>query len=417
MPKLLYLGVGGQAGAKRFIAEGLAQQGYQLVVLAERVPKWIEPVMHAGGVLDPTEPAALRRAVAIGREHGVDGVFTCDEVFVELAAGVARELGLPGLTGEAASLCRDKHAMRQRLAQAGIPSPRSIVAGSLAQARDVAEMIGYPVVLKPRNLGGSIGVVRADDAADVDRFFALACGAGLSGVDALPGVLIEEYLAGPEFSVESVSAGGVTTICGITEKVVAFPPFFEEIGHYARPPRPADPQDAQLADVTLRVHEAFGITVGITHCEILQTAKGPYIVEIAARAGGDRIPVITRLASGIDLIAAGAAAAVGHPPDLQPVRARVSGVRMVYPAGRGVVSRLDARRVPPGLLDDMGWYVTVGQSVALPPAAYLSRLAYLIATGDSRQEVAGRLDEAEAALDIEIVAGEPPTGSQHFGSR
>ena len=407
MSKLFYLGVGGAGGAKRFIAEALVDLGYQLVVLAEQVPAWMDPFMVDYLAADPTDPTALERAVAIGRAHGVDGVFTCDELYVELAAEVARGLGLPGLTSQAALLCRDKHAMRQRLERAGIPSPRSIMVDSRSQALDVAERIGYPVVLKPRNLGGSMGVVRADRAADVERFFAVAHAANLSGVTAMSGVLVEDYLEGPEFSVESVSAGGVTTICGITEKVVGFPPYFEEIGHYARPVDPDDPLDARLAEVTLRVHQAFGVAVGITHCELINTAKGPYVVEIAARAGGDRIPVITKLASGIDLIAAGASAATGAVPDLRPTEARVAGVRMVYPPHRGVISRLDARHVPPGLLAEMGWYAKVGQFVALPPEAHLARLAYLIATGTTKADVARRLDEAVAALDIEVSHAEP----------
>jgi biotin carboxylase len=408
MPKLLYLGLGGDGGAKRWVAEGLVDQGYRLVVLAERLPAWIKPLMHYGESVDPARPAALERAVAVGGAHGVEGVFTCDEVYVELAAEAARGLRLPGLTRQAAMLCRDKRAMRQRLEQAGIPSPRSIMVEDLTQARAAAELIGYPVVLKPRNLGGSIGVVRADRAQDVARYFAVAAAGSLPGVRPLAGLLVEEYLDGPEFSVESVTADGVTTVCGITEKVLGFAPFFEEIGHYARPVRPNDPLDAQLVEMTLRVHQAFGVTVGITHCELRITKNGPHIVEIAARAGGDRIPVITKLAAGIDLMAAGAAAATGAAPDLASTMTRVAGVRMVYPRHGGVVSRLDAERVPPGLLEDMGWYATAGQSVALPPAGYLSRLAYLIAVGATKEDVARRLDEGEAALDIEITPAEPP---------
>ncbi|HEX3961484.1 MAG TPA: ATP-grasp domain-containing protein [Trebonia sp.] len=402
MPKLLYLGLGGDNGRKRFIAEGLVQQGYQLIVLNERLPTWIEPFMYCGELADPNDPTALERTAAVGRAHHVDGVFTCDEFYVELAAGVARALRLPGLTEQTAMLCRDKHAMRQRLAEAGIPSPQSIVVSSLSKACDAAEMIGYPVVLKPRNLGGSVGVVRADGTEDVERFFPLASTAGVSGVVPLSGLLVEKYINGPEFSVESVTANGITTVCGITEKVVGFPPFFEEIGQYATPVQPDNPLHAQLIDITLRVHKAFGVTVGITHCEILMTASGPYVVEIGARAGGDRIPVITKLASGIDLIAAGAATATGAAPDLDPVMKRAAGVRMVYPHHEGVISRLDAKRLQHDLLEDMAWYAEVGQFVALPPRAFLSRLAYLVATGESKEEVARRLDDGEAALDIEI---------------
>ena len=87
MPKLLYLGLGPTSGAKRFIAEGLVQQGYQLIVLNERLPTWIGPLMHYGELVDPNDPTALERAAAVGCAHHVDGVFTCDEFYVELAAG------------------------------------------------------------------------------------------------------------------------------------------------------------------------------------------------------------------------------------------------------------------------------------------------------------------------------------------
>lgn len=403
MPRLLYLGVGGDSDSKRYIAEALSSQGYDLVVLSRCLPAWITSVMVYGESIDLACAGAAGKAVAIGREHAVDGVFTCDELYVEMAAEVARGLGLPGLTPEAAVLCRDKHAMRRGLADAGVPSPRSIMASTVGQAQQAAALIGFPVVLKPRNLGGSIGVVRADGPRDVERFFAVASGAELTGIESLSGVLVEEFLDGPEFSVESVTADGVTTVCGITEKVLGFPPFFEETGHFARPVNEADPSDARLAEVTRRVHDALGVSVGVTHCELRVTADGPYVVEIAARPGGDRIPVITRLASGIDLIAAGAAVATGAKPDLRPVTSRVAGVRMVYPRHDGVVRRLEAGRLRPGLLAEVGWYAQVGQFVALPPRGYLCRVAYLIATGQTQEEVRRRLDEGESALDIEIA--------------
>src|ERR1700690_1995118 len=137
MPRLLYLGVGG-GDSKRYIAEDLSGQGYDLVVLAEHLPAWMASCMRHGESVHLTGADAARRAVTIGREHAVDGVFTCDETCVELAAEVARALGLPGPAPEAAAACRDKHEMRRRLREAGVPSPRSIMVRSLAQAREAA---------------------------------------------------------------------------------------------------------------------------------------------------------------------------------------------------------------------------------------------------------------------------------------
>jgi hypothetical protein len=95
--------------------------------------------------------------------------------------------------------------------------------------------------------------------------------------------------------------------------------------------------------------------------------------------------------------------------------ARVAAVRMVYPPHSGLVTRLAAGDTDG--LAEMGWYAAVGQSMLLPPAGFLSRLAYLIAAGESREEVTRRLDAAEAALDIEIAPHGTVGGSAEHASR
>jgi biotin carboxylase len=415
MATLLFVGLG-LGETKRYIVEGLWRHGYDLVVLAERLPPWIQQYALHGAETDLADAStAVEVATALGRRCTVDGVFTCDEAYVEMTAAVARRLGLPGLTVDAAVLCRDKHAMRRRLAEAGIPSARSVMVGTLPAALRAAEDVGYPVVLKPRNLGGSIGVVKARDAADVTRLFDVSTGATMSRVRSLAGLLVEEYLDGPEFSVESVVADGVTSVCGITEKVLGFAPYFEEVGHFARPVDPSSALDRRLVALAADVHDAIGITTGATHCEVRLTGDGPRVVEIAGRVAGDRIPLVTKLASGIDLLAAAASVATGRPADVRPTRDRVAGIRMVYPPHDGVVERLAAKSGVEDLVEGMGWYATPGQQVALPPRGFLSRLGYLVVAAATRDEVVRRLDEAESMLEIEVAAPEPvpyaPAGS------
>lgn len=403
MPVLLLVGLG-RGETKRYMVQAFIDRGYDLVVLTGSVPGWIGPLARHAEPADMATAGAVRRGIALGLEQAVDGVITFDEAYVELTALIGEGLGMPSLSGEAARLCRDKYAMRRQFSRAGIPSAMCAIARTADEAMSAAAGIGYPVVLKPRNLGGSIGVVRADSDDEVRGFFGVAASATMPRVSQLPGVLVEEYIEGPEVSVESVAARGVVTVCGITEKQLGFAPFFEEVGHVARPVRPADPLDRQLAEMVRAVHSALGVTTGVSHCEIRLAADGLRVIEIGARLAGDHIPEITQLASGIDLVAAAAAVACGHQPDLRPATERVAGVRMVYPSRSGLVTRL-ALGCTDGLLAEMGWYAAVGQRVLLPPAWPVSRLAYLIAAGDSREEVARRLDAAQAALDIEITSG------------
>jgi len=85
----------------------------------------------------------------------------------------------------------------------------------------------------------------------------------------------------------------------------------------------------------------------------------------------------------------------------------------VYPDHDGVITRLDVKPLASGVLEEMGWYASVGQSVVLPPRGFLSRLAYLVAVGETKDEVVRRLDEGEAALAIEIAGAGDPRGSRH----
>jgi biotin carboxylase len=397
MPTLLFVGLG-SGRTKRYLVADLLAAGHDLVLAADTLPDWARPLAAHTHEVPLGADDAVEKLVALGHAHAVAGVFTCDEAHVELAAAVARRLGLPALSRASARLCRDKHAMRQRLAEVGVPGAASVLASTLPEALAAADRIGYPVVLKPRNLGGSVGVVRADDPDTVRRVFSLTSAADMARMRPLAGVLVEEYLDGPEISVESVAAGGVTTVCAVTEKELGFPPYFEETGHITRRIRP---DDRAVVEVVLAVHEALDIGWAVTHCELRLTPTGPRVVEIGARPAGDRIPQLVRLATGIDLVAAGADAALGRRVRPEPTADRVAGVRLIYTPHDGVVTRLAGDTGD--LLVDFGWLASVGQRVALPPRGFLSRLAYLVAVGDTREAVARDLTQAQALLDIAVT--------------
>jgi biotin carboxylase len=235
----------------------------------------------------------------------------------------------------------------------------------------------------------------------------------MSRVRALSGLLVEEYLDGPELSVESIVADGVTTVCAITEKALAFAPYFEEVGHVTRGVDSLEALDAQLVALAGDAHAALGVTSGATHCEVRLTSDGPRVVEVGARVGGDRIPYLTRRATGVDLIVAAAAVATGGRPDTTPTASRFAGIRMVYPDRDGVVERIGIAPSATDLLDDVGWYARAGDRVALPPRGFLARLGYLVAVADTRAEVVRRLDAAEGLVDIAI--GEPDVAAAAVG--
>jgi len=259
----------------------------------------------------------------LDRKHHFDGIFTFEEASIELAAVLARALDLPFLDEATARRCRDKHDMRTAFARSEVPSAASHVATSPAEAAGFAQAIGYPVVFKPRTLASSMGVVRVDEPGQVAAAFAVAAGAAHPRFAREANILVEEYLDGPEVSVESVVVDGHVRSVAVTHKQVGLAPYFEELGHVVSPVASGADQDA-IYDVVARAHAALGVNMGATHAELRLTPQGPRMIELGARLGGDLIPYVVHLATGVDLARAALDVAARVAPALTPSRARAA---------------------------------------------------------------------------------------------
>jgi biotin carboxylase len=287
----------------------------------------------------------------------------------------------------------------------GISPVRHAVAATPAEAEAVARTIGYPVVLKPRALGGSIGVVRVDDPGELPEAFRIVDEARTAdAVSTYRGVLIEEFLPGPEYSVDSVTLGGDTHTSVVAEKLVILPPGFEEGGHLV--PAASAPGLEEALDLVRAVHRVLGLDQLVTHTEFRLTDRGPRLIEVNARLGGDLIPYLGRLALGVDLPAAAADVALGREPRLSEDRSGHAAVVMAYPPFDLVVGdvRLRAERGVYGGLDTFEVVAAPGAELRLPPRGFLSRAAFAVVTAESRDECRARMAEIRDAI---VVAGEP----------
>jgi biotin carboxylase len=133
---------------------------------------------------------------------------TCPDEGLLLPAAIAVEaLGLPGPSAEAVAACRDKKLSRERLTAAGLPQPRHSTASSPEELAEVAADLGYPVVLKPRALGGSAGVIKVSNPDEVASAYAVATAAGYPGIEHSANVVVEQYLEGPEISIDGSMFG------------------------------------------------------------------------------------------------------------------------------------------------------------------------------------------------------------------
>ena len=416
-PLLLLIGTGKQAFREYLLASVASR--YRVHLLCGAEPGWPRGYLDGWTVLssmddtiDATQMCAAARDLA-ARER-IRGVLSWDEARILQSAKVAAELGLPGGDPDMVLRCRDKYLTRKALDAGGVPQPRSVLVADAGQASATAEAMGYPVVLKPRAMGGSLGVVRADTPAELAARFEFARDTAVPGSWRYDeGVLVEQYVPGPEISVDSAVHDGEVLPMFIARKQVGYPPYFEETGHIVDA---ADPllADAGLASVLVAAHKALGFTDGITHAEFKLTPDGPVVIEVNARLGGDLIPYLGMRASGIDPGLAAAAVACGQRPELTTDRSPVSaavpsgvaGIRFFYaPADDTAIEAI--RFDPAALPAETDLAVTLaepGDVMSPPPKGTMSgRVAFVTALASTVMACSAALDGAHAALTIQAA--------------
>ncbi|MEV6211205.1 ATP-grasp domain-containing protein [Kitasatospora sp. NPDC051914] len=398
-PHLLLVGSGGRIW-REYLLQSMSAR-YRLHLLCPAPPTWELPHLDAFTVVDTLDAEAMAD-VARGRREGFAGVVTYEETRVEAAAALATALGLRTSPPAAVHACRDKYTGREALARAGVPQAESVAVADLAEARAAAARIGYPVVVKPRALSASCGVTLVAGPEQLEEAYLEAGRIWFDGVPAFERpVLIEEFLDGPEISVESLCRDGQVTALFVARKELGYAPGFEEVGHTVR----ADDallHDEALLKVLQDAHTAVGLTDTVTHTELRLTAAGPRIVEINARIGGDRIPYLGRLATGIETGLVAADLACGAVPDTTPTRSATAAVRFLYPHHDLTVEsiEIDHGRLPSGI-HELQPLVEPGTPLRLPPVDYARcRYALVIATSDSEKACAAALEQAAAAVTV-----------------
>ncbi|MDQ1744637.1 MAG: hypothetical protein QOE23_2976 [Pseudonocardiales bacterium] len=406
-PHLLLISTGERL-FREYLLASIAER-YRVHLFLAAPAQWESAYIDAATVLADTLDAELMIGAAreLHQRDPLDGVLCWDEARIIATARIAQALGLPGGDPDVVLGCRDKHLTRQRLAAAGVSQPRSIAVDTLAQALAAAEEIGYPVVLKPRGIAASLGVVLAEDEAGLREHFAFARETMVPGALAYDelAVLVEEFADGPEISIDSaVYHGRVQPIC-LAHKQLGYPPYFEEIGHFVDGAEPML-DDPGLVGALEQAHAALGFTDGITHTEYRLTPSGPKLIEVNARLGGDLIPYLGMRATGIDPGLAAAAIACGRQPEVTADRRLFAAVRFCYTPYEMIISTIgfDAERMPAGV-DLAVVRAEPGQRQAPPPTGTVwSRIAYLTAVSESAEGCRAVIEAAEAAL---VVTGTP----------
>ncbi|MFE9680180.1 ATP-grasp domain-containing protein [Streptomyces sp. NPDC006285] len=320
----------------RLLPRAIREGGHEFTFLTRDLHHYLRaapegtahPMLAARNVLtaETNDVDALLPVVErLHRALGFDAVVTSCDYYLPAVARIAARLGLPGPTPESVENACRKDTTRRVLGEAGVPGPRHAVCAGRAEAVEAARELGFPLVVKPVDLCAGMYVRRVDDERELSEACRAIAGFPSNARDQLraPVLLLEEFLEGPEVSVETVSFGGTTQVVGVTDKSLGGAPAFVETGHMF--PAALAPADLAAAeDTATRAVGALGLDAVVAHTEIKLTAAGPRVVEVNPRPAGNRITELIRHVTGLDLAAVCVEVALGRTPDL---RRRDTGLR------------------------------------------------------------------------------------------
>lgn len=252
----------------------------------------------------------------IARDEHVDGVIhPCSEVSMAVMGRINDELGLSGISCEQAICATNKHLMRKAFEKGNAPSPKSILAQDAEDAWSrLQSEFDTDAILKPSRNSGSRGIAKVSRNMDKGDFIRAYDEALSESRD--HSVLIEQFIEGPEFSIEMIVWQGEIHVLTVTDKKTTGAPHFVELGHN-------QPSCFSATDVeTLKAAAVAGVrALGVNNCACHAEAKlmngKAYLMEVGARLGGDFISTeLTHLSTGIDMVAAAIDVALGVEPDL-----------------------------------------------------------------------------------------------------
>ncbi|MDG9711940.1 ATP-grasp domain-containing protein [Streptomyces sp. DH10] len=364
---------------------------------------------------DASDEEWIQLAKEIDRVRPLTSVVAFGELDQDRAAAIGQALGLTAHSVETVHRVQDKQAMRRRLRETGVdPTPAATVAGP-EQIREFLDRHGGPLIVKPVQGAGSVGVTVVRDTAspaEIVRAYEAAA-AEFMGVPRA-GVVVERFHDGPQFSVEALSEDGEHHVLAVVRKFYE-PVGFVELGHVVPAGLP-EADEAAVTDFVRRALDALGVTRGPTHTEIVLTADGPRMIETHLRPAGDEIPDLVHEATGVDLLRYTARQALGEAV-LGELRAetaartpdRYAAIWFTLPDGGGELLeiRLPADGTVHALLEP-------GDDIAFP-ANSDSRVAAArarAATSDEAVRTARRAAEGVRAVVaaplVTTVAGDPP---------
>jgi biotin carboxylase len=389
------------AGINQYtLIEAARKLGVKSVVIdpcADPPGKQISDVFYQVGAQD------YELTKLIAQKEKVDGIVTSQmENPLRLMAKLADDMGFIFHTSEIIEHCRNKFLMKQVFYDHSVPCAKGILVKTdheITENELSKQGLFFPLIVKPTDAFSSKGVLKVNDMNELHPAIASAASISSDG-----GVLIEEFMKGPEYSIETITYEGVTTIVQFTEKIITPYPRTVEMGHI-QPANLSNELKTELGDLVKKAIKALQIDNSGGHLEAILCKDGFKIVEAGARLGGDFISsYLTKVSTGISMDEAAILVSLGIKPELEQLHNEYSYIKyfelITGKKIREIEDISDIKQMSEVVLAQI--FLSKGDTV-LPVKNSAFRPACILVKGSSREEVISKADHLEKKMISRII--------------
>lgn len=329
----------------------------------------------------------------------IDGVITAATDYGVLSASlIAKEMDLPGLDYEVAQIVKDKYAVRKIFIENKVDDIQQYYkVTNLSYLEEISSNIKFPVVVKPSDGSGSKGTTRVNSRTNLLD----ACEDAINS-SMIHEALIEDFIEGVEYGVESFVQGNQIHVLGVMSKFMTAPPVYAELGH--RFPVNLDVVD-EIKYVVKKAINSLGINFGPVNMDVIVTSDNRIcIIDVGARMGGNLIGShIIPLGTGFDYLGNLLKASVGEPITIKLKDTKKNVVTRLLALKSGVVKELpDISEIRKQQNVDILHQLKSGTEIK----EYKNNLdgcGYIVSTSSNLQLAKRNADEALRLIDKGIV--------------
>ncbi len=366
----------------------------------------IDPNENAPGKLiadafEIVAPKDFTGTCTVVEKYNVKGIATAQmENPLMLMAQVAEKYNFIFPSVVQIKRARNKFLMKQAFISKHIPCARGKIftKEQIITVEDITDY-NYPLIIKPSDAFSSRGVLKVNSFSELINNEPFTRSFSSDG-----SIIVEEFIEGKEYSIESITYNGQTHIIQYTEKTITKYPYTVEMGHI-QPAELDDKQKAEIDEIVKRAIDALDLKSCASHTELMMTKTGPKIIEIGARLGGDYISsYLTLHSTGINMDAAVADIAMGNKPDISKKVDHCAGIFYFHLGEGNTVTKVE------NWMDVLNFHNVVYANLLLKPGEIIpaltdsaKRSGFVILESSAKEDLLTKSIEAIKFISSKII--------------